>query len=185
MVLFMVHPLYFRAQGQLHGTKDIMARMVAFPKTSTIAAARALALCLLLSSCLLVSCTLAPSPDAGETGKLAGSHDASEQLGIKVESLRWSADGYMLDFRYRVIDPEKARPVLTRSIKPYIIDEATGAKFLIPSSPKVGAMRQTTLEPEAGRTYWLLFANPAKYIKPGNLVTVVIGDHRLEHIVVE
>ncbi len=110
---------------------------------------------------------------------------AEERLGIRVEALRWSADGYMLDFRYRVVDPEKARPILTRSIKPYIIDEASGAKFLIPSAPKVGAMRQTTLEPEAGRAYWLLFANPARYIKPGSLVTVVVGEERLEHLVVE
>jgi hypothetical protein len=114
-----------------------------------------------------------------------GVEETEERLGIKVESLRWSADGYMLDFRYRVVDPDKARPILTRSIKPYIIDEASGAKFLIPSSPKVGAMRQTTLEPEAGRVYWLLFANPARYIKQGNLVTVAIGDERLEHLVVE
>jgi hypothetical protein len=46
-------------------------------------------------------------------------------------------------------------------------------------------MRQTTRRPEAGRMYWLLFANPAKYIKPGNQVTVVVGDYRLEHLVVE
>jgi hypothetical protein len=119
-----------------------------------------------------------PAPSAGTAG-------AEEQLGIKVEAIRWSADGYMLDFRYRVVDPERAQLVLDRSVKPYVIDEASGARFLIPSSPKVGAMRQTTRQPEAGRVYWLLFANPAKYIKPGNKVTVVVGDYRLEHLVVE
>lgn len=91
----------------------------------------------------------------------------------------------MLDFRYRVVDPEKATKIMDRSIKPYLIDEATGAKFLIPSSPKVGPMRQTTRRVERGRSYWLLFANPARYVKPGNLVTVVVGDVRLEHIRVQ
>jgi len=46
-------------------------------------------------------------------------------------------------------------------------------------------MRQMTRQPEPGRVYWLLFANPARFIKPGNLVTVVIGDVRLEHLAVE
>ena len=91
----------------------------------------------------------------------------------------------MLDFRYRVVEPDRALLVMDRSIKPYVIDEASGARFLIPSSPKVGPMRQTTRQPEPGRDYWLLFANPARFIKPGNLVTVVIGDVRLEHLAVE
>ncbi len=145
-----------------------------------------LAVGLLVLTCLLnAGCAAVDKQSVVEPTTSVGPQGAEEQLGIKVEAIRWSADGYMLDFRYRVIDPEKARPILTRSIKPYVIDEASGAKFLIPSSPKVGAMRQTTLEPEAGRIYWLLFANPARYIKPGNKVTVVVGDHRLEHLVVE
>ena len=149
------------------------------PTTVKVLAAGLLAaVCLGAAGCTAADRAIVASPSISQ-------QSAEERLGIRVEALRWSADGYMLDFRYRVVDPELARPILTRSIKPYIIDEATGAKFLIPSSPKVGAMRQTTLEPEAGRTYWLLFANPAKYIKPGSLVTVVVGDHRLEHIVVE
>lgn len=144
---------------------------------------RVFAFCVLVA--IVAGCASAVSRSAAEPVALADQQGAEEQLGIKVEALRWSADGFMLDFRYRVVDPDKARSLLTRSIKPYIIDEASGARFLIPSSPKVGPMRQTTLRPEAGRSYWLLFANPARYIKPGNLVTVVIGDHRLEHLVVE
>jgi len=108
-----------------------------------------------------------------------------ERLGIAVEAMRVSAQGFMLDFRFRVIDPEKARPIMDRSIKPYLIDEASGAKFLIPSSPKIGPMRQTTRRIERDRSYWLLFGNPGRYVKPGNLVTVVVGDVRLEHIPVQ
>lgn len=91
----------------------------------------------------------------------------------------------MLDFRYRVVDPEKAFTIMDRAIKPYVIDEASGARFAIPSSPKVGPMRQTTRRIEAGRVYWMLFANPARFIKPGNRVTVVVGDTRVEHLTVE
>lgn len=114
-----------------------------------------------------------------------GTPTAEERLGIKVEGIRRSAAGYMLDFRFQVVDPEKAKPIMNRSIKPYVIDEASGAKFVIPSSPKVGPMRQTARQAEAGRSYWLLFANPGRYIKPDRLVTVVVGDVRLEHLVVQ
>ena len=115
----------------------------------------------------------------------SGRSAAEERIGIRVVAIRSSADGFMLDFRYRVVEPDRALLVMDRSIKPYVIDEASGARFLIPSSPKVGPMRQTTRQPEPGRDYWLLFANPARFIKPGNLVTVVIGDVRLEHLAVE
>jgi hypothetical protein len=141
---------------------------------------------LLVLACLLaVGCAGADKQLPAQPAPSAGTAGPEEQLGIKVEAIRWSADGYMLDFRYRVVDPEKALLIMDRAVKPYIIDEASGARFLIPSSPKVGPMRQTTRRPEAGRMYWLLFANPAKYIKPGNQVTVVVGDYRLEHLVVE
>src|SRR3990172_7542680 len=47
-----------------------------------------------------------------------------EKWGVRVLSIRQSAEGYMLDFRYRVIDAEKAAPLFDRKIKPHLIDEA-------------------------------------------------------------
>lgn len=131
------------------------------------------------AACAAADRTASPVPSP------PGAPTAEERLGIKVEGIRRSAAGYMLDFRFQVVDPEKAKPIMDRSIKPYVIDEASGAKFVIPSSPKVGPMRQTTRHAEAGRSYWLLFANPGRYIKPDRLVTVVVGDVRLEHLVVK
>jgi hypothetical protein len=58
---------------------------------------------------------------------------------------------------------------------------------MVPSAGKVGPLRQTVRsgKPEANRNYFILFANPGKYVKPGNKVTVVIGDFKAEDIVVE
>lgn len=164
--------------------------MTNFPVLTLVsrkASLKKIAVNLLVLTCLLAAgCAGAGKQPLAEPTATAGPQEAEEQLGIKVEAVRWSADGYMLDFRYRVVDPEKAlQTIMDRSIKPYLIDEASGAKFLIPSSPKVGPMRQTTRRPEAGRIYWQLFANPAKYVKPGSQVTIVVGDYRLEHLVVE
>ena len=90
----------------------------------------------------------------------------------------------MLDFRYRVIDAKKAAPLFVRATKPYLIDQETGAKFMVPNPPKTGPLR-TSNEPQQGRVYWMFFANPGRYVKQGSKVTVVIGDFRAENLIVE
>jgi hypothetical protein len=107
-----------------------------------------------------------------------------EKWGVKVLGISLTADGYMLDFRYRVLDPEKAKPLFDRQSKPYLIDEATGAMFVVPEPPKVGALR-TTRPPKADRNYFIIFANPGRYLKKGHKVSVVNGDFKAEHLVVE
>jgi hypothetical protein len=44
---------------------------------------------------------------------------------------------------------------------------------------------RSTRKPLKDRSYFMLFANPQKHIKPGHKVTVVIGDYRAVHLVVE
>lgn len=141
-------------------------------------------LCLLLSV-LCVGCSV-----NNDAQFISGLHSTQEEttaqkLGIEVESLRLSAANYMLDFRYRAVDPERASILFDRQVKPYLIHENTGAKFLIPAPAKVGPLRQTTNKPVAGKSYFMMFANPGQYVKAGDKVTVVIGDFRLEHLTVE
>jgi len=107
-----------------------------------------------------------------------------EKWGVKIIGIRLTANGYMLDFRYRVIDPEKALPLFDRKAKPYLIDQVSGAKFLVPNPPKVGALRSTR-KPEANRNYFMFFGNPGGYVKKGNKVTIVIGNFKAENLVVE
>lgn len=107
-----------------------------------------------------------------------------EKWGVKVLSIRLSAGGFMLDFRYRVIDPKKAAYLTDQNIKPYLVDEASGTKCYVPSYPKTGSLRAKG-NPEAGRTYFMLFANPRGAVKKGNKVTVVIGDLKIENLTVE
>jgi hypothetical protein len=97
------------------------------------------------------------------------------EWGIEVLDVHQTSAGYMLQFRYRVLDPKAARMLFDRKIKPYLIDATTGAKVIVPSPDKIGQLRNVN-PPEAGRTYWMLFANPAKMIKAGSQVSVHIGD---------
>ncbi len=111
--------------------------------------------------------------------------DLEAEWGIRVVSLRQTANGHLLDFRYRVVDPEKAALLLRREHKPVLIDEATGKKFPVPQMPKIGALRQSSLAPEAGKVYFILFKNPFGLLKSGSKVTVVIGDFKAENLVVD
>jgi hypothetical protein len=104
--------------------------------------------------------------------------------GVEVIGVRQTAAGYMLEFRYRVIDPDKAKPLFERKTKPSLIHEGTGARFVVPTPPKTGALRNSN-PPLAGHTYWMFFANPGGYVKPGQRVSVAIGDFRAEGLVVQ
>lgn len=105
---------------------------------------------------------------------------ASGSWGVQVEGIRLTAGGYYLDFRYRILDPELAVKLMDRSIKPYLVNEATGEKCYVPSSPKIGSLRSTphTGKPIKGRTYFVIFSNLGHAVKSGCTVTVVIGDFR-------
>ena len=94
------------------------------------------------------------------------------EWGIEVLDIHQTSAGYMLQFRYRVLDPKAAKPLFDRKIKPYLLDTATGMRVIVPSPDKIGQLRNTN-PPETGRTYWMLFANPAKMIKPGDRKSVV------------
>jgi hypothetical protein len=106
-----------------------------------------------------------------------------QQYGIEIQGIRLIGAGRFLDFRYRVIEPEKALPLMDGRSRPYLIDQETGSKSGVPSSPKVGSMRQKARQPIAGKIYFILFGNPG-LVKPGGKVTVVIGDFKAENLIV-
>ncbi|MHC4159177.1 MAG: hypothetical protein ACYSSO_08880 [Planctomycetota bacterium] len=114
-----------------------------------------------------------------------GKTSLEQQWGVQICGIRLSAADYMLDFRYRVIDPEKAKPLLSRQVKPYLVDQESGAKLIVPAPPKVGSLRQKSNEPLAGKIYFIIFSNPGRLVKRGNKVTVVIGDFKAENLIVE
>lgn len=125
-----------------------------------------------------------PTSEPNESDDIAQASVLEGQWGIKVERAALSAGGYMVDFRYRVLNREKAAPILDRSVRPYLIDQATGAKFIVPTPPKVGQLRSGGNIRE-GAIYYILFANPGRYIRSGNKVTVVVGDFEAKDVVVQ
>ncbi len=104
--------------------------------------------------------------------------------GIETASVHRVAAGYLMVFRYKVIDAEKAKPVFLRRLKPRLIHERTGAYFIVPAPQKTGPLRNSNI-PQEGRIYSMVFANPGGFVQPGDLVTIVIGDFEAKHLVVE
>lgn len=111
--------------------------------------------------------------------------ELEKQWGIRLLGIKLSAAGYMLDFRCRIVDAEKAARLADRKARPYVVDQKTGSRVLVPSPPTVGVLRQASTTPVEQRTYFALFANPGRQIGAGDKVTVVIGDFRAEDLIVE
>lgn len=130
--------------------------------------------------------SVAPAKSKAPARSKALAHAAEEKLGIRMEGLRLSAAGYMLDFRYRVIDPDKAAPLLSRKIRPYLLDEVSGAQLGVPDTAKLGQLRTTGRNKVVSdQDYFILFANPGRFVQAGNKMTLVMGELRIENLVVE
>ncbi len=119
-------------------------------------------------------------PAAGGRGRIEAA------AGIRVEALRLSAAGTMLDLRYRVVDPSRAAALLDGRQRPYLLD-GRGARLGVPVTPILGSLRQTARNGKVSpdHTYFVLFANPGRYLRPGDQVTLMVGDARLTNLVVE
>ena len=122
----------------------------------------------------------AADPSAAETA----SAQLASQWGVEVASIRLTAHNHMIDYRYRVLDAEKAADLFKRQIKPQLIHQETGYALAVPDTAKVGPLRNSNT-PQDGKIYWMFFGNAGDLVKAGDRVTVVIGDYRVEDLVVE
>lgn len=130
---------------------------------------------------------VAPAPAVDPVGsvEVAPEKNVEEKLGVHIKGVRLSAGGFMLDVRYRVLDAEKAAPLLNRKIHLYL-EASNGARLGVPASPKIGPLRSTArgvIRPD--RDYTVLFGNPGGYLKPGSKVSLVVGDKRIDNLTVQ
>lgn len=136
---------------------------------------------------VLAGCSLKAGTGIEESRNDSSVENVEQQWGIRIEGLRLTAEGYMCDFRFRVIDADKAAPLLDRRNPASLLNESTGHLTYVPAMPRVGPLRQTVKlgKPAEGRTYFIFFANPGKLIQPGQRATVSIGDFVLPGLVVQ
>jgi hypothetical protein len=102
-----------------------------------------------------------------------------DQYGIRITMLAMTAGGGVLDFRFQVVDPEKATNYMQGDYEdlPYLIVEDSGTRINPrPHTHHVGY--------DFGRTYYHFYRNPQGVVKTGSEVAIVLGDLRLNHIIV-
>ena len=150
---------------------------------------KALAVTLLLGATFTLSTPIVADASVTEkTGFIQQSkqqkQELSEKWGIELVAMRCTAYGHMLDFRYRVLDAEKAAPLFVRKTKPYLIHQGSGKALAVPNTAKLSSLRNSNI-PQQGRTYWMFFGNSHGVVKKGDKVTVAIGDFRATDIEVE
>jgi hypothetical protein len=119
------------------------------------------------------------TPASTPTAILSDSSELEAIYGIKVVSLSLSGNDYVIDLRYKVVDADKARPILDKANKPVLIHTATGDRFYVPTRPVIGSLRQTVPKKTvitADRVYFMLFANPNQKLKIGDVVSLAVGE---------
>jgi len=99
------------------------------------------------------------------------------QWGIRIQHIGVSADGGLIDFRFVVIDPDKAAPLLSVENRPRLYVEASGALVDSLMHPP------HSHEPTPGQSHFLLYHNTGGAIQRGASVSVVIGEMRLEGVI--
>jgi hypothetical protein len=108
-----------------------------------------------------------------------------EAHGIQIVRVQPAVKGLMLDLRYRVTDPEKARELLKQTTPLSLVDQASGAVLPVPNMAKVGKLRAIPVSDDTQKVYWVFFNNPGGMVKTGSKVTLVIGDVKIKDITVE
>jgi hypothetical protein len=125
-----------------------------------------------------------PAPFATVNISPEEAKELAEKWGVELLGMRLTTAGYMLDFRFRVLDADKALPLFDHRIKPHVVAERSNIKLPVPMAAKVGAFRPTNRGKniKADKTYYMIFGNPDRHVKVGEKVTVVIGDFKVEHL---
>jgi hypothetical protein len=142
---------------------------------------------LAFAAIVLAACSTPTTPPGGIAAQAQSSPASPVVHGIRVQALHLSAAGSMLDFRYRVVDPVEAAPLLNGKIKVYLVDEARGAKLGVPNSPVLGSIRQTARNQyiATDHTYFIMFGNPGKAVRSGDTVTLLVGDQKFTDVRVQ
>jgi len=104
--------------------------------------------------------------------------------GVEILGVRTISSGWMLEFKYRILDADKAGLLNEKRAKAFVIDEATDIRLAVPAMENIGELRQAP-RPEEGRIYYIMFGNPNQLVKRGGRVDVVVGRFRADGVFVE
>jgi hypothetical protein len=105
---------------------------------------------------------------------------APSEAKLTVLSLRTTANGDLLDVRYKLTGVER---VSGDTKETYVLDPATGERLGALGVSRVGLL--STKHVDKAGTSFLILQNPGKKIKAGDRVTIVISGARADDVLVE
>ena len=143
--------------------------------------AAVLVVVLVVAGGLLVRRWTTPATEDVRAGTTAvTAEQMAATYGIDVDLVAVTAAGGLVEFRYQVVDPDKADQMIhDPDLLPTIVVESSGATLVVATPHHHGTQLQL------GGTYFFLLANAQNSIRKGSLLTLVIGDDRVEHIVAQ
>jgi hypothetical protein len=103
-----------------------------------------------------------------------------QRSGVRVVRVAVTGGGGLLDLRFQVVDPDLAVAVHDADTPPALVDERTGGAI---TALLMGHAHHGRLK--AGVTYYLVFENPGNLVRRGDRVSVVLGDARVAHVLVQ
>ncbi len=104
--------------------------------------------------------------------------DMYQDWGIQLVHMRVTAGGYMIEFRYKVVDPDKALILSSQKIAdfPYLHSLKSRAKLSVPYGGTVGFLKSFRGFLKKGKNYTAMFSNEGKHMLSGDKVKIQIKD---------
>lgn len=122
--------------------------------------------------CILVSFMSSVHADETELKTI----DLEKDWGIQLVMLRISAGGYMIEFRYKVLDVDKATVLSVNKEFPHLLSMKSKAKLDVPYGSTVGYLKSNRKFLKLNRNYITMFANENRHMLPGDQVRIMVGN---------
>lgn len=101
--------------------------------------------------------------------------DLENDWGIEPVHLRITAEGYMMEFRYKVLDEHKALILADRKYFPSMLSMKSKARFSVPYGSTVGYLKSNRKFLKKGKNYIAMFSNENRHMLPGDKVKIVVN----------
>ena len=98
--------------------------------------------------------------------------------GVRVSQVAVTADGGLVDFRFVVLDPDKASEMLS-NVDNLPVLRVAGSNVLVNSTAQMGGHPSL----RAGQTYFLLYRNTGGSLQSGSALSVLFGDLSIDNVI--
>jgi len=97
-----------------------------------------------------------------------------EDWGVEPVHMRVTANGFMIEFRYKILDVDKAMIFSDRKVFPYLLSMKSKARLSIPYGSTVGFLKSNRRFIKKGKNYIAMFSNEGQHMLKGDKVKIQI-----------